>query len=186
MSSCERERLLQKSLVNICDAANGDIILATGSPFPDFEYGGEIRGVGQGNNVFVFPGIGYGIYISGASKMSKSMFTAASRGAAEYLTAEDLRARRIYPAPEKFESVCRNVAAHVVLAAIKDPEVKVKEDWQHREWNVEEILDYISKNAWFDRNRRRFEKAEYDAKIIDRASRFIQIWDKKIEPRLES
>ncbi|XP_021996729.1 NAD-dependent malic enzyme 1, mitochondrial-like [Helianthus annuus] len=56
-----------------------NIIFASGSPFKDVDLGGgEIGYSNQGNNMYLFPGIGLGTLLSGARIISDDMLQAAS------------------------------------------------------------------------------------------------------------
>ena len=55
----------------------GKVMMALGSPFPPVEFKGKIYPVSQSNNAFVFPGIGRGVIISKATRVSDEMIYAA-------------------------------------------------------------------------------------------------------------
>ena len=59
----------------IYKVTQGQGIVATGSPFPPFTYAGKKRIIGQGNNFFIFPGVGLGAIISKAKYISDEVFT---------------------------------------------------------------------------------------------------------------
>ena len=57
-------------------------LVATGSPVAPIEHDGTIYTVGQANNVLVFPGIGLGVIVAGAKRVTKGMLDAAAKAVA--------------------------------------------------------------------------------------------------------
>lgn len=98
----------------------GKALVATGSPFADIEYEGRRFRVGQGNNVFIFPGLGLGALLSGASRVSDAMIGAAADAVADAVTADELAAGMLYPAVSRLRDVCHRVAAAVMRAASRE------------------------------------------------------------------
>jgi malate dehydrogenase (oxaloacetate-decarboxylating) len=90
-------------------------ITATGSPFPDVEYKGKRYRIGQCNNAFIFPGVGLGLIVCRARKVTDEMFTAASKALAGLLPADDLQAGCLYPRISKI----REASGLVALAVAK-------------------------------------------------------------------
>ncbi len=96
----------------------GAALVATGSPFPPVDYGsGPVR-IGQGNNVFVFPGVGLGVLAAGAREVLPEFFTAAAHAVAEAVPAADLARGIIYPPVSQLREVCLRVAVAVGRTAI--------------------------------------------------------------------
>ena len=62
--------------------SNGRALVATGSPFEPVTYDGESVMISQANNVYVFPGLGLGALIAGATRISEPMLAAAAAGVA--------------------------------------------------------------------------------------------------------
>ncbi|GAB4222068.1 MAG: NAD-dependent malic enzyme [Francisella sp.] len=56
---------------------NGKALIATGSPFPDVTYNGRNYRISQGNNAFIFPGLGLGSVAVHARVLTKGMIRAA-------------------------------------------------------------------------------------------------------------
>ena len=95
----------------------GRAIFASGSPFEPVTIGGEVHAPGQANNSFIFPGVGLGVLVSRASRVTDSMFSAAAVALAGEVTADDLAAGRIYPPQNRMRDVARAVAAAVASVA---------------------------------------------------------------------
>lgn len=92
-------------------------IFASGSPFPSVTHAGHVHVSGQGNNAFVFPGVGLGLLVSGARRVTDGMFFAAARALAGCVTGGELAEGRVFPAPARLREVSRVVAAAVADVA---------------------------------------------------------------------
>ena len=92
-------------------------IVATGSPFDAVEWKGKTHHIGQGNNTFVFPGIGWGVIAAGASSINQEMMTAAAIALSTQVTQERLDQGAVFPAISDLEKVTDVVARAVAEAA---------------------------------------------------------------------
>ncbi len=93
---------------------DGRALVAAGSPFPRVELGGRSFRIGQGNNAFIFPGIGLGTLVAGADWISDDAFSAAAEALAGAVTDEELDSGLLYPAISRLREVTRAVAEAVV------------------------------------------------------------------------
>lgn len=105
---------------DVLDWTEGRALVATGSPFPDVLRGGHRTVVGQGNNAFVFPGLGLGVMLSGARRVSDDMLSAAAEALADYVDVGRLEHGALYPSVAKLRSVSRQVAVAVVRQAERE------------------------------------------------------------------
>lgn len=100
--------------------SEGRAIVATGSPFPDVVLGERRFVVGQGNNAFIFPGVGLGTLAVGASEVTDGMFTAAAHRLFDLIPQDRLNQRCIYPPYAALREVSKQVAIAVGEAAVRD------------------------------------------------------------------
>ena len=98
----------------------GRALVATGSPFEDVPMRGGPRRIGQANNVFIFPGIGLGAIVSGASQVTDGMISAAATALADSLTSEELSHCSLMPEVSRLWDVCGEVAIAVANRAVDD------------------------------------------------------------------
>jgi malate dehydrogenase (oxaloacetate-decarboxylating)(NADP+) len=95
----------------------GRAVFASGSPFDPVPFGGRVHAPGQGNNSFVFPGVGLGLLISGSRRVTDEMFFAAAQALAARISEADLEQGRIFPVAARMREVAAQVAAAVAAVA---------------------------------------------------------------------
>jgi malic enzyme len=96
---------------------DGRAIVATGSPFGSVDWNGRTVRIGQGNNVFVFPGVGLGALVAEALEVTDTMFAAAAETLAAHVSEADLAAGLVFPPMPELRRVAVKVAEAVVREA---------------------------------------------------------------------
>jgi malate dehydrogenase (oxaloacetate-decarboxylating) len=96
---------------------DGRALIATGSPSEPEMCGGRRVVIGQGNNAFVFPGIGLGAIVAQGSEVTDTMFAAAADALAAEVGAADLASGSVFPAVREIRRVTAHIAAAVVREA---------------------------------------------------------------------
>jgi malate dehydrogenase (oxaloacetate-decarboxylating) len=103
----------------ILEYTEGKAIVASGSPFSPVTVGGREFHIGQGNNAFIFPGVGLGAIASGAKEIGPSLFTAAAHALAGTVSEERMKSGSVYPPIEELFVVSLKVAAAVYREAVE-------------------------------------------------------------------
>ena len=97
--------------------SEGRAVFASGSPFAALTVNGQEFRPGQGNNAYVFPGIGLGAIACRARTISNEMFLEAARVLAEKVTEADLQAGALYPPLTDIRDVSLAIAVAVAKKA---------------------------------------------------------------------
>ena len=95
----------------------GRAVFASGSPFQPVTYAGRTYRPGQGNNAYIFPGMGLGAIACHASRISDEMFLASARVLADMVTEDNLKAAAIYPPLSDIRKVSLAIAVAVAEKA---------------------------------------------------------------------
>ena len=96
---------------------NGAVVFASGSPFDPVEFQGKTYVPGQGNNAYIFPGLGLGIVASGAKLVTDEMFFVAAEVLADQVSEESLDRGTIYPPFKEISNVSAAIAKAVAQVA---------------------------------------------------------------------
>jgi len=96
---------------------DGRAVVATGSPFPETAVGVRRFLASQGNNSYIFPGVGLGVVLSGARRVTDEMFVASARALARLVRPADLELGRVYPALTRIREVSLEIASAVASVA---------------------------------------------------------------------
>ncbi|MBE0593275.1 MAG: NAD-dependent malic enzyme [Gemmatimonadales bacterium] len=99
---------------------DGRGIYASGSPFDAVTYQGRTHVSTQGNNAYIFPGLGLGVILSGASRVTDDMFYTAARAIANMTTDAMLAQGSILPPLERIRDVSATIATAVAEYAWKE------------------------------------------------------------------
>jgi malate dehydrogenase (oxaloacetate-decarboxylating)(NADP+) len=96
---------------------DGRAVFASGSPFDPVFIDGKKYIPSQGNNAYIFPGLGLGIVASGARRVTNGMLLAAAGTLANELSEADLSEGRIYPPLARIRDVSLKIAMAVATVA---------------------------------------------------------------------
>jgi len=97
--------------------SDGRALFACGSPFDAVNYKNKTYVPRQGNNSYIFPGVGLGVIASGAKRVTDEMFLAAARTLARQTTKADLDQGSLYPPLARIRDVSAHIAAAVAEVA---------------------------------------------------------------------
>jgi malate dehydrogenase (oxaloacetate-decarboxylating)(NADP+) len=99
--------------------SGGRAIFASGSPFDPVVIGGRTLVPGQGNNAYIFPGVGLGVVAVGAKHVTDEMLATAAKTLAQEVSQDDLDAGCVYPSLGKIREISSRIAAAVARVAYR-------------------------------------------------------------------
>lgn len=127
---------------DILEWSNGQAIVATGSPFADVDYRGRHYRIAQGNNAFIFPGLGFAAVLGECSRISDAMVQEAAYALADYTERHWLPAGLIFPPIADLRNVSLYVAARVLAKALEDGSAS------RTDLKAGDLETYIKANVW--------------------------------------
>ncbi len=114
---------------------NGRAVFASGSPFAPVTFNGKTLIPGQGNNAYIFPGVGLGVICAGARRVTESMFIAAARTLAGLIREAELAEGRIYPSLSRIREV-----SHAIAVAVAEEAFAKKLNTRSRPENLPDFI----------------------------------------------
>ncbi|KAL8938626.1 MAG: hypothetical protein Q9216_003794 [Gyalolechia sp. 2 TL-2023] len=124
---------------------DGRALFASGSPFPSVDYDGTTLQPGQGNNMYVFPGIGLGTILSKATVVTQSMVYASAEALSTALSPSETAQGWLYPEIARIRDVSVIVAMGVIRAA---QEAGVDRETRIKGMNDEELEEWVKSKMY--------------------------------------
>ena len=118
VSNCARPR----HLAHPPRRTNGNVIYASGSPYQPVTHTGTRYELGQGNNMYIFPGIGLGAILSRTHHVSDAMVEQAAVALASSLNAEEQGAGLVY---SRLGRICE-LSGRIALGVIRQAQTEVR------------------------------------------------------------
>ena len=114
----------------------GKALVATGSPFEPVNFNGKTHVIGQGNNAYVFPGVGLGALAAKAQLVTDGMFSVAAKTLAANVSDDELNSGQLYPSLKRLRQISRLIAIDVAREANPDLTRSIAEE------RVDELIWY--------------------------------------------
>lgn len=119
---------------------DGDVIIATGSPFGPVEHQGKTYPVAQCNNSYIFPGIGLGVISANINRITDRMLQVASETLAAASPLANTGKGELLPPLTEIAQLSKDIAFAIAKVAF--------EQGLALELSDEEILAKIERNFW--------------------------------------
>ncbi|EPE34133.1 NAD(P)-binding Rossmann-fold containing protein [Glarea lozoyensis ATCC 20868] len=149
---------------------DGRALFASGSPFQDYVYKGKVMKPSQGNNMYVFPGIGLAAILSKAKHISQEMIYASATALSSTLLPEEFASGMLYPSLDRIREVSVIVARDVIRTAQREkldrePVLRDMNDAQLEAWIKERMYDPRKEDGYLELMRERNEELKREVEI---------------------
>ncbi|TRM63379.1 malic enzyme [Schizophyllum amplum] len=138
-------RLSECSFENAVAYSDGKVLFASGSPFDPIDFHGRTLYPGQGNNMYIFPGLGFGCILARVAHVTNSMVEASSLGLANSLTEDEREQDLLYPRIERIREISAANAVAVIRAAQK---AGVDHSAKLRKLSDDELASFVGRSMW--------------------------------------
>jgi malate dehydrogenase (oxaloacetate-decarboxylating) len=127
-ASCERPMIfplsnptsrMEAMPADLLEWSDGKALVTTGTPVAPVEYDGTTYTIGQANNVLVFPGIGLGIIVARATRLTPGMLQAAAKAVVQQASPTNI-GDSLLPDVRNLREISTAVAEAVYHAAVDD------------------------------------------------------------------
>jgi malate dehydrogenase (oxaloacetate-decarboxylating)(NADP+) len=99
--------------------SGGRALFACGSPFDPVQFNGKTFVPRQGNNSYIFPGVGLGAIACAAKSITDEMFMSSAHTLAHLVTESDLEQGSLYPALPRIREVSEAIATDIADTAYR-------------------------------------------------------------------
>ena len=133
-------RQVEATPEDVINWTEGNVIIATGSPFDPVEYKGKTFPIAQCNNSYIFPGIGLGVVSANINRITDEMLIAASEMLAQASPLANTGAGELLPPLVEIADLSKKIAFAVAKIAYEQKLALSMSD--------EQLLAKIERNFW--------------------------------------
>jgi len=133
-------RQVEATPSQVINWTNGEVIIATGSPFEPIEYEGKTFPIAQCNNSYIFPGIGLAVVAANISRITDDMLQVASETLAKASPLANKESDELLPPLTSIAQLSKDIAFAIAQVAFRQNLALPMSD--------EELLAKIDRNFW--------------------------------------